>query len=291
MLHALSPLPRSVRIAVVFGLVATACSTTISSASDGGVVPAADAGTDAASPDPCDAEITAPPAALGLAPFYAKYLDASGLPVASSKVASDGALRTACRITRALVAPRPEALAKLVETKQRVAVMARTEKTLDIPEHSDLQTAFPSTDWNTRARGLGGTIDRPATSCAEENLLCESGDPYKGENICVHELSHVIANLGVGLADATFLDRRKAAFDAAVAAGKWKDTYAGSNDDEYFAEGAQSYFDTNLSASPPNGIHNDIDTRAELQTYDPALFALVDDVFRKSQWRPVCPTR
>lgn len=257
------------------GLVVASCSTeTTATPTDAGAADAGDPDTgtvDAGPADPCEATITKPLASLGLAAFYEKYLDASGIPVVSSKVASDAALRAACRIVRVLVAQRPDALAKMIESKQRVAVMARSEQTLDIPEHSDLQTAFPGTDWNARARGLGGTIDRPATSCAEENLLCEAKDRYKGENICVHELSHTVSNIGVGLADTTFLGRRKAAFDAAIAAGKWKDTYAGSNDDEYFAEGAQSYFDTNLAASPPDGIHNDIDTRAELATYDAKL--------------------
>ena len=45
----------------------------------------------------------------------------------------------------------------------------------------------------------------------------------------------------------------------------------------------QSYFDCN---APPNaGVHNDINTREKLAKYDPDLFELIDDVFRKSPYR------
>jgi hypothetical protein len=244
---------------------------------------------DAAVGTGCDAPITAPPAALGLAPFYTKYLDATGLPVASSGKTSDAALRKACQIATKMLAFRADVRAAMKSKRARLAVMARAEVTTDVPEHADLYQAFPGTDWNVRARGLGGTVARPATSCAEENLLCDTKDPYVGESILVHELAHGIVNLGVTFADTTFQGRLDTAFKNAIAAGKWKDTYAGSNVEEYFAEGVQSYFDTNLQASPPNGIHNDVNTRAELLAYDPALHALVAEVFGPDVWTPKCP--
>ena len=48
---------------------------------------------------------------------------------------------------------------------------------------------------------------------------------------------------------------------------------------EYFAEGVQSYFNVNAYASPPDGIHNKINTRDKLRQYDPTLFGLVKEVF------------
>jgi len=152
----------------------------------------------------CDAPIVAPVAALGLATSYAKYLDAEGIPVVSSAKVSDAALRASCRIVKKMVSFRADVRDAMKARAARVAVMARTEKTTDVPEHADLYTAFPGTDWNERARGLGGTVARPATSCAEENLLCEKEDRYRGENILVHELAHGMVNLGVVFADKTF---------------------------------------------------------------------------------------
>jgi alpha-glucosidase len=46
----------------------------------------------------------------------------------------------------------------------------------------------------------------------------------------------------------------------------------------------QSYFDCN---NPPNGSHNDVNTREELRAYDPDLFGLIDDTFGKNTWRYV----
>ena len=116
---------------------------------------------------------------------------------------------------------RSDVRAAMTSKKARLAVMARTEVTTDVPEHADLYQAFPGTDWNVRARGLGGTVARPATSCAEENLLCDTKDPYVGENILVHELSHGIVNLGVTFADTTFQGRLDTAYRSAIAAGKF----------------------------------------------------------------------
>ena len=44
----------------------------------------------------------------------------------------------------------------------------------DIPEHASLGSW-----WDTRARRLGATLERPVSTAAEENLLCYSNDPYQ----------------------------------------------------------------------------------------------------------------
>ena len=49
----------------------------------------------------------------------------------------------------------------------------------------------------------------------------------------------------------------------------WANTYAATNEQEYWAEGVQSYFDTNIEAIPSNGIHNHVNTRAELRNIRP----------------------
>ena len=56
-----------------------------------------------------------------------------------------------------------------------------------IPEHRHLGRW-----WDTRARGLGGTLHIPVSSGAEENLLCYSNDRYRSEDIFLHEFSHGI---------------------------------------------------------------------------------------------------
>ena len=74
-------------------------------------------------------------------------------------------------------------------------------------------------------------------------------------------------------------------FDASDA-GLWAGTYAMENEAEYWAEGVQSFFDTNLSDDLQ---HNDIDSRTELEAYDPVLFALIVEIHGVPDWRPRCP--
>ena len=229
--------------------------------------------------------VTAPPRSLGLDPFYTKYLSAHGLPVVSSSKVSDYALREAAYLADQMLAHRPEVRDAMIRNKVRLAVMAYSERTTDIPEHRDLQ---PKLYWNIRARGLGASRQRPAVSCAEENLLNYQGDPYSTENIMIHEFAHAIHTMGLRTVNPTFQPRLRKVYDDAKAKELWKNTYAISNVSEYWAEGVQSWFDTNRQN---DSSHNHVDTRAELKSYDPALAKLVEEVFGDGTWRYVRPDR
>src|SRR5262249_44228483 len=145
--------------------------------------------------------LTAPPADWKLDPFYNKHVSVHGFPVVGSAKVSDFAVREAAFLIDNMLAKRPDILAALVKNKVRCAVMAYSERTTDIPEHSDLKDPVY---WNRRARGLGPTRIRPAVSCAEENLLCFPGDPYVGENILIHEFAHAIHLMGLNSIEKTF---------------------------------------------------------------------------------------
>ena len=233
--------------------------------------------------EPAKAEVVAPPAevvkALKLAPFYKRYLAVDGFAIVSSEHVSDDALREAADIVRQMLADRPDILKAIVGNKIRLAIMSPTEQTTDIPEHSDLK---PKEYWDRRARGLGATSIRPAVSCGEENLLNLQGDRYPRENILVHEFAHVIHQMGLMAIDESFDRRLEETYQQAMDQGLWEGAYAATNHHEYWAEGVQSYFDTN---DANNHQHNDIDTREKLAEYDPRLFALIDEVFKQSKWR------
>ena len=223
--------------------------------------------------------IIAPPAELGLHEFYAKYLDVKGIHLISSEVCSDDAMYAAYRTLTAMTDLLPEEVVKSMgDNGAKVAVMAKTEVTTDIPEHAYLKHD-PETDWDQRARGLGGDLHDPTTSCAEENVLCLEGDRYWEEDILVHEFAHAIHSLGISPVYPDFNEELQTALDAALAAGKWVDTYAGSNIYEYWAEGVQSWFDVNKERHPVDGVHNAVNTREELKTYDPALYEIIARYF------------
>ena len=218
-----------------------------------------------------------------LDPFYQQYIDVGGLPVVASVQTNPYALKETAWLIQQMIGHRPDMLQALGQNRVRFSVMAYTEMTTQIPEHSDLVPGFY---WDIRARGLGATSHRPAVSCGEENLLQYPGDPYWNENILVHEFSHALHEMGLNTIDAGFDNRLSEAFNAAIAQGLWQGTYASTNKQEYWAEGAQSWFNTNREN---DALHNDINTRSELKVYDPALAALLTEVFGDREWRYTLP--
>jgi cyclophilin family peptidyl-prolyl cis-trans isomerase len=218
-------------------------------------------------------------ATFDLSPHYQQVLLVDDFPVVGSSQVSAAALQEAAWIVRQMTEHRPELRRALAQAKVRLAVMAYNEYTTDIPEHAHLR---PRVFWDRRARGLGATPTAPAVSCGEENLLEHPQDPYRGENLCIHEFSHAIDLMAMRQLDPSFADDLNAAYAAAQRAGLWSGTYAISNAAEYFAEGTQAWFDNNRAN---DALHNDIDTREKLRDYDPALAALLQRVYGDREWR------
>ncbi|KAJ3399335.1 hypothetical protein HDV05_001853, partial [Chytridiales sp. JEL 0842] len=190
--------------------------------------------------------------------FYKKYLPGpGGLPIVGSDKVRDEALYRAQALLFNLASTmNPQIFTFMSGTPNiRAALMAESELTTDIPEHSDLT---PKEYWDQRARGLGATLARPAVSGGEENLLCTPSDRYRGECILLHELSHSIQEFGANYLFPDFQSRLDAAFANVVQRNLFENTYARTNPAEYWAEGAQAYFDCNAVSSPPNGVHGEI---------------------------------
>ncbi|MEO1995211.1 MAG: PQQ-binding-like beta-propeller repeat protein, partial [Planctomycetaceae bacterium] len=221
--------------------------------------------------------VTAPPAEMKLPAFYKKFVSAGGYPVVSSEKVSDYALKEAAYLVHLMLAERPDVRRAMVRSGSRMIVMAHNEFTTDIPEYAQMK---PKDFWDARARGLGGSRTDPVCSCAEENVLCYAGDPYNTESIVIHEFAHNIHLRGLVNMDPTFDDRLKSAYTSAMAKGLWKTKYASVNHAEYWAEGVQSWFGNNR---PPDHDHNHVDTRKELQDYDPGLAAMCEEVFGKTR--------
>jgi hypothetical protein len=202
----------------------------------------------------------------GVDPFYRKYADANGLPVMGSSAPSDESITLACQLVVEMVSMRDDVRLALIDNQVFFAMLGTNELTNEIPEYSYMPDSI-----NQRARGLGGN---PGL-CSEEGILCGPTDRWRGESICVHEFAHTISIYGLYDADPTFEDRLEEAYQNARDAGLFANTYAMENAQEYWGEGVQDWYYTNLESDPPNGVHGPIDKREELLEYDPELYDLI----------------
>jgi PKD repeat protein len=222
--------------------------------------------------------VTAPPDSLGLDPFYTRYIDAKGIPVISSDKVPDEALIMVRNMANYMLKDIPEVRDIMIGYHARIGIMSEDEVTTDIPEHAFL-AADTVTNWDERARGLGGTVDVPITTCAEENILCYAVDKYSTEDIFIHEFAHAIHLMGLRFFNPGFDAELTNLYNQAIAEGKWANTYAATNYEEYWAEGIQDWFNCNTQSDPPNGVHNHVNTRGELMNYDAGLYNLINTYF------------
>ncbi|PAX08390.1 glycoside hydrolase [Sphingomonas lenta] len=239
------------------------------------------------------AEPSRPPATLGLDPFYTRYVDAGGMPVVSSRRTPAEALKVARDIVLGLTAHRPDLHRNIVANGVRVAVMAPEEGTVDLPEQRHWRKPAPNDPrltrcerkhyqerigrlsdreyWNGRARGMAGRL----TSGATEDLLGLPSSRYYGENILLHEFAHVVL-WAIRDVDPALNARIERAYTQAKASGRWRDEYALTTVDEYWAEGTQFWFNSNKVATFDGQV---VLSDADLARYDPALAAVLREAY------------
>ena len=230
---------------------------------------------------PVHGQVTSIPEGKNIPSFYQKYIETEGLYVTSSGKVSDEALLKACDIISLMLAKRPDVKAHMVKRGCHVMVIGKDEETCDLPEFAHICNCEDSIKyWNWRARGFGGAPeDEFSSSCGEENLLALPQDKYVGENILIHEFAHLIHTVGIVGVEPDFNERLEALRQNAIRKGLWEKTYAVSNKEEYFAECVQSFFNCNRYAEPANGVHNWVNRRTKLKTYDPDMYRLLQEYF------------
>jgi hypothetical protein len=211
-----------------------------------------------------------------------------GIAVISSEKVPDDALLVARDIINSMLAVRPDIRKAMIDRRWRTGVIAEVEMTMDIPEYSRMKrpgapagepVVQADRDYHAnRSRGLGGN----PTTGAEENLLGYPGTRYYGEHIFVHEFSHAVMT-GLRSADPELYAQIRVAYDSAMAAGRYvhpdgRRHYATTNQNEYWAEGAQWWFFSNYGECFAGNIK--VETPEEFRAYDPKLFEILSKVFR-----------
>ena len=177
---------------------------------------------------------------------------------------------------------REDIQAELARVGLVIVIAAHTEVLTDIPGYRDIYERLPDAefDWNERHQGggiSGGTISEP-TVVWEQNVGCYDDDLFPNEDILIHEFAHGALRHGIERLPKGegFRQRLNQVYSDALDARLWANTYAGESADEYWAEGVQSWFGLN---DPPGPIHNEVNTRVELEDYDPTLAGLIREVF------------
>ncbi len=221
--------------------------------------------------------------------FYRKTCEQSGIAVVAGQDVEATALEAAADRMNALLTNRPELATAVASSIGHVAVIGRDQRITSLPDFEDLYSIHPGTNWARLGRSFPGTEEIPVPAGAEENLLCLESDRYEGEDMFLRDFGWTIRRFGIAPTDPD-LDRAiEDAYGRAIAADLWRNTVAEVNSDMYWAEGVQSFFDANNEEKDEKDqIHNQIDTRDELRTYDPNLYRLLVDVFGDSDWRPEC---
>lgn len=172
----------------------------------------------------------------------------------------------------------------MTENGCSLAVYGARENAYLVPEH---RRGYDPTMYDVE--GYGGNMwNDCVSSISERNVLRTRGNDnaflntsYANENILVHEFGHAVLSVGIEeQEDQTLSDAFFAAYENAYTTGRWPNTYAISNRDEYFATLSAIWFD-NMAEKPDwnDGVRSPINTRAELKEYDPMAYEFFASIY------------
>jgi hypothetical protein len=202
-------------------------------------------------------------------------LYATGDPSVSQEALADAGLNLA-----EMLHSRPDIAETLREHGAFIAVASHNEHICDLRYFSMYDSQLCA---SYGQGGAGGTEANPVTACHEKNLLKDPADAYDrghgvySQNICVHELAHMIMNVGLSGTDFVRITDR---YEAAHKAGLWTKDYADTNAAEFWAVMSQFYFSAGPSATYAGAFYHIANGPRALKAYDPATFALLDSIYR-----------
>lgn len=252
--------------------------------------------------------VIAPPSKFQIDPYYTKFTWAREFAVVG-RLASDEALLHANETIRRMFAYRHDILKAIIAQGVKLVVLGRGENIASLPEY---KAASDNRTIDALARYLDYSPAMKLLVVAEENVLANPRDMYVGDSQLIRVLARAIhritgtrpvdpdfSNRGrnvqqyelrVERMDERFDARLAAAYDKAIAAGKWKGTSAVHDRVDYWTAGVLAYFDALGHDGAPNDAAHPVKTRELLREYDPDLFALVDETMAyggKVDWRYV----
>ena len=223
---------------------------------------------------------------------YTQGCTVLGLEIlAGEEVDADAVAEMADRVYNMLV-NRPDYAPPIAAYPIGLRIIGDSQRIMDLPEFEDIYFHHPGIDWRYRGRSFPGTEEIPFAAGAEENLLCSTEDRYEGEDSFIRDFAITMRRFAMDSIDEPTSIAIEQAYAVAIAEGKYKNTLAEINSEQYWAEGVQSFFDANLEDNAeerePLSSHNHVNTREELREYDRALYEIAISVFGDTEWRPSC---
>lgn len=198
---------------------------------------------------------------------YVTRVEVGGIYIVANKDVSQEAVEAASETVERFFANN-DLEQVLVDEGAYVIIADSSQGVLDLPEFRCLDSES-NQDFFTHVCGVADRADYPVVTVNERDLTGDRRGPCRGLNILYHELGHLVQ--GWTLEPADYFDIRQMYQDA-LDDGKYQGVYAATNFAEYFAEGTQAYF---LHVEPGGGKD-----REWLREYDPALFELLDRIYR-----------
>jgi len=223
---------------------------------------------------------------------YARGCTVLGIEILAGEEVDPSAIAGLADRAHNMLVLRPEYAAAIASHPIAIRVIGAVQTINELPEFERIYFHHPGTDWRRLGRSFAGTEIIPYAAFSEENLLCLDDDRYAGEDIFIREFAITIRRYAMELIDAAASGAIEQAYGVAIAEGKWQNTLAEINSEQYWAEGVQSFFDANLEDNAedrdPISSHNHVNTRGELRSYDRSLWAIAMSVFGDTEWRPSC---
>jgi len=206
-----------------------------------------------------------------------------GLTVVAPPGVHMGAIDAVAVIVQQMIGRNEVAQQRLTEARAAIVIIPARTRMTDLPQFAGLagDDTFDGRDWET-VRGSGGRTAPDGTfaiGVAEENLIAVRGviSSYPtGYSIGMHELAHAPESKGMtnnppDRVQSLFRQQRR--HDAA----DFSDSYAASNEHEYFAQATNAFFGKNVGANPAGTPNRN--GRAWLQQADPDMFAFLVEMY------------
>lgn len=231
-----------------------------------------------------------------------KYVWCRGFSILGSDKVSGKAMLEANRIVRNMFRYRHDILKAIIDANVQLVVIAPGQSPKEIPHVKRIRHR-----WFVKKEQSAAKQNPPFRfSTPESNLLESTSNPAPGQNLLIRDMALLMYYItGMRETDPEYDERRHVQqyekglkridyrFDEKVSKlyrkakkqNLWSGTPAAKNRFNYFAEAVQSFFNANKIITSDS---HPVNTRQQLQAYDPDIALLVADIFKHPErvdWR------